>query len=200
MMMLLACSVSRATAVLSIVTDTAKEEAASFLKEAAIEKGNCWFYGSTGNHICNQIANAHHGKLHFCAVLQEIVSFGICNPINDPNCVSPAPSQSDIDSAVEISRLTGLFRSSSLLTVQEAAKQALERTIQVELEKFTTVSFIKEASACVHDFAKELVDDVNKCDNNLELQNLFFSLVHQSTVDDFIGCDHDCGGVPVKLC
>lgn len=185
---------------MSVVTDLAKEKAGDFLRDYAIEKGHCWFYGSTGNHICNQIANGNHGKLHFCALLQEVTGSFLCDPITDPNCVSPQPTATDIANAVAISRYTTLFGTGDFLTVQEAAKKALELTIEVELDNFTHVSFMKEAVTCVHDYAKELSEDINKCDDNNQLFNLYGSLAHHARVDDLPGCIKNCNGADIDIC
>ena len=52
---------------------------------------------------------------------------------------------------------------------------------------------------CSHDFAKELYDDVNQCDDNAELARQYANIVHMIKVDDLAGCDMDCGNISFNV-
>ena len=87
-----------------VLADEARALTADSLKQWAIEKGSCWFYGNTGNHICDQIQKGHHGKMHMCALMNSLYPKLYCNPLTEPDCTSQPPSQETIDIGVDLAK------------------------------------------------------------------------------------------------
>ena len=183
-----------------VLTDEARALAADALKQWAIEKGSCWFYGNTGNHICDQIQKGHHGKMHMCALMNSLYPKIYCNPLTETDCTSQPPSQETIDIGVELAKDISRLGSGDLQFDQEVSKVALEKIIQLELGGAAPITFLRTALICSHDFAKELYDDVNKCDDNAELARQYANIVHMIKVDDLAGCDKHCGNISFNVC